>query len=74
LIIKIKIIFRLKGANLIDEKSIDYRNLIESEIFQNEYLSLANDLKSVCLDTLIEKDTNTTNENITSFFISILFY
>ena len=74
MIIKIKIIFRLKGANLIDEKSIDYRNLIESEIFQNEYLSLANDLKSVCLDTLIEKDTNTTNENITSFFISILFY
>jgi len=74
LIIKIKITFRLKGANLIDEKSIDYRNLIESEIFQNEYLSLANDLKSVCLDTLIEKDANTTNENITSFFISILFY
>ena len=74
MIIKIKITFRLKGANLIDEKSIDYRNLIESEIFQNEYLSLANDLKSVCLDTLIEKDTNTTNENITSFFISILFY
>ena len=74
MIIKIKITFRLKGANLIDEKSIDYRNLIESEIFQNEYLSLANDLKSVCLDTLIEKDANTTNENITSFFISILFY
>ena len=60
----------MKGQNLIDEHSIDYKSLIANELF-SEYIQLAHQLKQLNLDDLIEEnDENQTDLNITSFFIS----
>ena len=56
---------RLKGLNLVDEKSIDYKNLIENDIFKNEYLNLARELSFIDLDQLLGNDSN-----LMAFFLS----
>ena len=62
---------RLKGENLIDEKSINYSSLVRNELFQSDYLTLANQLKFINLDKLlVENDAQTSDSNILSFFIS----
>jgi hypothetical protein len=58
---------RLKGENFIDEKTIDYNNLIKSDFFKNDYLKLAEQLKQIDLNKLIQFENDS---NILAFFIS----
>ena len=55
----------------MDDCSIDYQSLIQSDLFQNEYLTLANRLKTIDLDKLFDpQDERLSHNNITAFFIS----
>jgi hypothetical protein len=57
----------LKGENIIDEKSVDYSNLIKSNLFKDDYLKLAFQLNKINLENLKGNDTN-----LKAFFISKL--
>lgn len=61
------LIVRLKGLNLIDEKSIDYKSLIENDLFQHDYIRLARELKSLDLDGLLSDNQDA---KLMAFFIS----
>lgn len=64
-----RLMLRLKGENLIDDKLINYESLAKNTLFQNDYLNLTQQLKLIDLDKLIhpvKKDSN-----LLAFFISI---
>lgn len=63
-----KLMLKLKGENFIDEKTIDYNNLIKSDFFKNDYLKLAEQLKQIDLNKLIQFENDS---NILAFFINI---
>jgi hypothetical protein len=67
-----RLMLRLKGENLIDDKLINYESLAKNTLFQNDYLNLTQQLKLIDLDKLIhpvKKDSN-----LLAFFISIYYY
>ena len=67
-----RLMLRLKGENLIDDKLINYESLAKNTLFQNDYLNLTQQLKLIDLDKLIhpvKKDSN-----LLAFFISILLF
>lgn len=55
----------MKGENIIDEKSIDYSKLVESQLFREDYLQTALNLKFINLNKLAGNDTY-----LKAFFIS----
>lgn len=66
-----KIINRLKGENLIDDKEVNYGSLMNSDLFNKDYLELASRLKRVNLVSLISSDDSSLNDsNLLAFFIS----
>ena len=66
-----KIINRLKGENLIDDKEVNYGSLMNSDLFNKDYLELASRLKRVNLDSLISSDDSSQSDaNLLAFFIS----
>jgi hypothetical protein len=74
---KQKFLRRIKGQNLMNEKEIDYINLIKSEHFTKDYVSLTDQLRKVNLEKLVNSDNKEQNDiNLLSFFISnfLLFF
>jgi hypothetical protein len=67
----IELDFRLKGNYFVDEKTIDYLALIESDLFKSNYSGLVRELKHVRLDDLLTSGTqDEVDINILAFFIS----
>lgn len=63
----------MKGENLIAEKLIDYKKLIQSELYQNDLHDLASMLKNINLDILVkDPDEHNNDKNLLVFFISML--
>ncbi len=55
----------------MSDTEINYKNLIESELFKHDYLSLTAQIVHVNLDKLIDStDQDRTNTNLLAFFIS----
>jgi len=64
----------LKGEYFIDEKTIDYTSLIESDLFKSNYLNLVSELRHVKLDYLLATGSDEEVDiNLLCFFISKLF-
>jgi hypothetical protein len=55
---------RLKSESLIIDNQIDYNRLTQTELFNNEYMSLATQLKNINLNLLQSDDQKL------AFFIS----
>lgn len=60
---------RLKGENLVDEKSIDYLSLAKNTLFKNDYINLTRHLRHIDLNQLIKPKND---HNLLAFFISKL--
>ncbi len=55
----------------MNEKEIDYKNLIQSDLFTKDYISLTNQLKKIDLNKLVNSENKEQNDiNLLSFFIS----
>ena len=55
----------------MNEKEIDYKNLIQSDLFTKDYISLINQLKKIDLNKLVNSENKEQNDiNLLSFFIS----
>ena len=57
----------------MDDSSIDYFRLVNSDVYKKDYIQMSNQLKKVDLDLLLDKDDKTNDNNLLAFFISILF-
>jgi hypothetical protein len=59
----------------MNEKEIDYKNLIQSELFKRDFISLTNQLKRVNLDELLNSENRELDDiNLLSFFISNCYF
>lgn len=58
---------------MMDDNSIDYAQLVRSDIFKIEYAQMSNDLKKVDLDLLLNEDETVNDHNLLAFFISNYF-
>lgn len=56
----------------MDDSSIDYKGLIENDLFKNDYIKLANQLRFVDLNQLLTTDEQQSDSNLLAFFISIV--
>jgi superfamily II DNA helicase RecQ len=59
---------------MIDDNSVDYFQLVNSNLFKVEYCQMSNDLKKVDLDLLLHEDEKINDNNILAFFISNSFF
>ncbi len=66
-----KLMKRLKGENFMDDSSIDYTSLINSDTFKVDYYKMSNQLKKVDLNQLLDSDPDKNDANLLAFFISI---
>lgn len=62
---------KLKGENYLDESSIDYARLCQSDLYNKDYKVLSNQLKQIDLDKLLNSTTSQNDDNILAFFINI---
>lgn len=58
---------------MMDDNSIDYTQLVSSDLFKIEYAQMSNDLKKVDLDLLLNEDEAVNDHNLLAFFISNYF-
>lgn len=56
----------------MDDNSIDYVQLVNSEVYKKDYNQMSNQLKKVDLDLLLDNDAKKNDSNLLAFFISIL--
>lgn len=66
-----KLMKRLKGEYFVDENTIDYANLCQSELFNNDYQKLSNQLTDVDLELLLDENDTVNDQNLLAFFINI---
>lgn len=66
-----KLMKRLKGEYFVDENTIDYANLCQSELFNNDYQKLSNQLTDVDLELLLDENYTVNDQNLLAFFINI---
>ena len=61
----------MKGENMMDDNSIDYKALVESDVYKTEYSRLSEQLKHVDLSQLLDKDDTVNDDHLKAFFINI---
>lgn len=61
---------RLKGENFMDDSSVDYTTLVNSDVYKVDYAKMSDQLKKVDLDQLLDENNETNDANLLAFFIS----
>ena len=54
----------------MDDSSIDYSTLVNSDVYKVDYAKMSDQLKKVDLDQLLDKDDVKNDANLLAFFIS----
>lgn len=65
-----KLMKNIKGANMMDDSTIDYQALVQSEVYKVEYARMSEQLKMVDLNQLLDKDDAKNDANLLAFFIN----
>lgn len=66
-----KLMKRLKGENFMDDSSVDYTTLVNSDVYKVDYAKMSDQLKKVDLDQLLDENNEKNDANLLAFFINI---